>query len=637
MKKPARERLLASLYSIFWGVILVLCKVQPVAAQDSGTVKVYSPDISKFPSMVVYFDARNAQGAYLQNLTSGDVTVLEDDNSLPADAMSYITSGAQITVAFNPAPSLAYAPGAKTRFQLIQQQLIEWASLLPASDQDTFSLVTTGGILAEQLTNPKQWAQILQSYKPDLMNAKASLDSLNKAIDLANDTSPSPTMKRAILYITPIPSPADLKALPDIGARAAQLGVHVFVWMVGPSSSATSAEAKAFQQITTSTAGDFFMYSGTQTLPDLETYFKPLRGVYRLEYISKANQSGQHSIVVQVDQAGTQITSAPVSFKVNLQPPNPVLLSPPSLITRQWVRTSGSSDLILSPESITIKIQVEFPDGLTRPLRAVRLFVDGKLAAENTAEPFNQIVWPLDAYIKSGTHTIKVEIEDSLGLKQTTIDTPVKIVVTDKPVNFWEKLVNYTSSSQAWIALVIVAVVGVMALVFIIGSRRNWFNRLPGRSHKEMIDPVTQPVHIRMDDASPRLSATTPRSSVIRIPARLVRLDENSQQPIPGKSIAINQRELSFGSDPKKALFVLDSPSVSPLHARLTQTGEDVYILSDEGSVAGTWVNFAPVSSQGVRLVHGDLVHIGKLAFRFELANPSTARSPHVSHPGGEA
>jgi hypothetical protein len=263
--------------------------------------------------------------------------------------------------------------------------------------------------------------------------------------------------------------------------------------------------------------------------------------------------------------------------------------------------------------------------------------VDGKLAAENTVEPFDQINWPLDAYTKSGTHTIKVEIEDSLGLKQATIDTPVKIVVTEKPVSFWEKLVNYTSSSQAWIALAIIAFVGVLALVFIIGSRRNWFSRLPGRSHKETSDPVTQPVLIRMDDARPRPSATVPRSSVIRIPARLVRLDENSQQPIPGKSIAINQRELSFGSDPKKALFVLDSPSVSPLHARLTQTAEDVYILSDEGSVAGTWVNFAPVSSQGVRLVHGDLVHIGKLAFRFELATPPAARSPHVSHPDEEA
>jgi hypothetical protein len=637
MKKPARGRLTAGLCSLFWGLILVLCEVQPVAAQDNGTVQVYPPDISKFPNMVLYFDARDAQGAYLQNLTSGDVTVLEDNTSLPADALDYITSGAQIIVAFNPAPSLAYAPGAKTRFQLIQQQLIEWASLLPASDQDDFSLVTNGGILAEQLTNPKQWAQILQSYKPDLMTAVASLDSLNKALDLATDTNPSPNMKRAILYITPIPSPADLKTLPDIGARAKQLGVHVFVWMIGPSSSATSAEAKAFQQITSSTAGDFFMYSGTQALPDLETYFKPLRGVYRLEYTSAASQSGQHSITVQVNHTGTQLTSAPVTFKVTVQPPNPVLLSPPGVITRQWVRTSGSSDLILSPESITIKIQVEFPDGLTRPLRATRLFVDGKLAAENTVEPFDQINWPLDAYTKSGTHTIKVEIEDSLGLKQATIDTPVKIVVTEKPVSFWEKLVNYTSSSQAWIALAIIAFVGVLALVFIIGSRRNWFSRLPGRSHKETSDPVTQPVLIRMDDARPRPSATVPRSSVIRIPARLVRLDENSQQPIPGKSIAINQRELSFGSDPKKALFVLDSPSVSPLHARLTQTAEDVYILSDEGSVAGTWVNFAPVSSQGVRLVHGDLVHIGKLAFRFELATPPAARSPHVSHPDEEA
>jgi hypothetical protein len=633
MTKPARDRWLSVFFSLLWGLILVLGTVQPVIAQNYNTIQAYTPDISQFPSVVMYFDARNEQGAYLQNITAGDVTVLEDDKSLAADALSYVTSGAQIIVAFNPAPSLAFAPGAKTRFQLIQQQLIEWASLLPASDQDSFSLVTNGGTLAEQLSNPKQWASILQSYKPDLMNAKPGLDSLNKAIDLAGSSQATPTSKRAILYITPIPSPADMKTLPDIGARAAQLGIRVFVWMIGPSSAATSAEARDFQQITTSTQGDFFMYSGTQALPDLETYFKPLRGVYRLQYTSEASQSGQHSIALEVKSAGMLLTSTLVNFKISIQPPNPVLLAPPGIITRQWERVTGSSDLSLSPNSITIKFHVEFPDGLTRPLRAVRLYVNDKLAAETTTEPFNQIVWPLDAYTKSGTYTIKVEVEDTLGLKQDTINTPVKIVVAEKPVSLWDRIVNYTSSSEAWIALVVVAFVGVLALVFIIGSRRNWFSNLPGRSRKEMSDPVTQPVLIRMDDARPRPTVTTPRSSVVRIPARLVRLDEASQQPIPGKAIAINQRELSFGSDPKKALIVLDSPSVSPLHARLTQTGEDVYILSDEGSVAGTWVNFAPVSSQGVRLMHGDLVHIGKLAFRFELANPPAVRTPHVSRP----
>ncbi len=43
-------------------------------------------------------------------------------------------------------------------------------------------------------------------------------------------------------------------------------------------------------------------------------------------------------------------------------------------------------------------------------------------------------------------------------------------------------------------------------------------------------------------------------------------------------------------------------------------------IISDLGSVAGTWVNYTPISSTGVRLEDGDLVRIGKMSFRFQAA-----------------
>jgi hypothetical protein len=151
-----------------------------------------------------------------------------------------------------------------------------------------------------------------------------------------------------------------------------------------------------------------------------------------------------------------------------------------------------------------------------------------------------------------------------------------------------------------------------------------------------MKDPVTQPVDIQQDQ--PRKgkdvaseSPSWPRPSPNRnAPAWLVRLDENNQ-PVTGNTIPVLRRETTFGSSPQQASYVIPSPSVSGLHARLTLTRDGDYLLADTNSVAGTWVNFSPVSTAGVIVQHGDIIHLGQIGFRFEMANPSHVRAPQLS------
>ena len=76
---------------------------------------------------------------------------------------------------------------------------------------------------------------------------------------------------------------------------------------------------------------------------------------------------------------------------------------------------------------------VEFPDGLRRPIKVSRLFVDGKLVNEITTEPFTSLVWPLDAYTTSGPHVLRVEMEDILGLSRSSIEIPVNVEVEAAP------------------------------------------------------------------------------------------------------------------------------------------------------------------------------------------------------------
>jgi pSer/pThr/pTyr-binding forkhead associated (FHA) protein len=57
---------------------------------------------------------------------------------------------------------------------------------------------------------------------------------------------------------------------------------------------------------------------------------------------------------------------------------------------------------------------------------------------------------------------------------------------------------------------------------------------------------------------------------------------------------------------------------------------QGTFRLVDNGSVAGTWVNYAPVGPQGARLAHGDLIYAGRLGFRFNLREPGRQPKPVV-------
>ena len=58
------------------------------------------------------------------------------------------------------------------------------------------------------------------------------------------------------------------------------------------------------------------------------------------------------------------------------------------------------------------------------------------------------------------------------------------------------------------------------------------------------------------------------------------------------------------------------------MHARLIRQAAGDYLLRDQGSVAGTWVNFELVPDEGRHLKHGDLIYVGRARFRFRLPTP---------------
>jgi hypothetical protein len=159
------------------------------------------------------------------------------------------------------------------------------------------------------------------------------------------------------------------------------------------------------------------------------------------------------------------------------------------------------------------------------------------------------------------------------------------------------------------------------------------------KDRKAKEDPLTQPV-VALTEPSvsatnkvksqPRFSWMSARQSrVPSAPAYLIRLT-NGGEPASAMPIPILEADMTFGTDPVQSMHVLDDPSIAPLHARIKQTDEDIFVIIDHGSVAGTWVNFEPVPREGVRLAHGDRIHFGQMIYRFDLSQPPAESEPKI-------
>lgn len=623
---------------ILFLLVVPLSKVSTAAAQEKNALVISAAEITSFPAIQFRMDAYDSQGNFLDGLKSGDILIDEDGQTQKVQTLKKIQDGLQIILVLNTASSMANQANGTSEYQLIQKALIEWAKSLPAQMQDDFSFSTPTGLFLIRQHDPQLLIKALTDYQPDFAKAQASLGSLAEAIDLATDPLDSTAMKRAILYITPALPASVSAALPDLTNRATKTGVKIHVWQVGKNSTPTADGSNPLQLLAETTGGRYQEIPQSAPLPEVEPLFQSQRFTYQVSYESTIKTSGSHSLSVQVNQAGQNLTSNSSSFNVTVQPPNPIFLSPPTAIKRTWDGSANKAAPLLTPTNLPLQILIEFPDQHSRPLKATRLFVNDKLVQENTAPPFDRFTWPLDSLTTPTRQMLRVEAVDSLGLSGSSIESPVDITI-DQPAK--NSLIDRVSGRSMVAIAAVTAAGGILALVLVLNGTQRRSSRNRSKSDKKrMKDPVTQPIPIRQEPsgtgkakvASSRIASSKPvaswpvpawpRPGAQNAPARLVALDEN-EQPITGGAIPLSRQEITFGADPRRATQVLESPTVDPLHARLFRDAGDIFYLADQDSIAGTWINYAPVTSNGARLEHGDLIHIGKVVFRFELLDPN--------------
>lgn len=624
------SRLALSLCLAFLWVSLL--PASAFAAQTSSGVTLSLVETDAFPELRFYFETYDESGRFIEDLQPEEVQAVEDGVPRPVELLEKFEPGVQFIAAINTAPVFLNQVGGVSLYGKVQEALAGWAQTQDAGGLGDYSLASNTGLQAIRLTDPQEFGSAVQSYQPDLLTLQPSMVSLSQALDLATDPNPSPLMKRTILYVTGLPLSTQVAALPNMADRAAQLGVRIQVWLVGYPGQENTVAGEALRQMAERTGGSLFSYSGLEEFPDIQTYLQPLRYVYRASYPSGIRASGPHRLAVQVQRDGLLFTSQERVFDLTVLPPNPILIAPPTQLQRVWSQPEDKKEKPrLEPETFAVQFLVEFPDGHRREIVRTRLLVDGEAVAEKTQPPFDVLDWPLAAYTETGKRWIKVQVEDQLGFIQETIEVPVEVAVEPARQGLFGGLV---SPERLTIAAAVLVAGAILAVVLFSASRRR--RTLPtARSRRAARDPVTQPVPIRQEPPLQRSAAADVKTSrrpetPLPAPARLTRVVEDSLA-VEGNYIPLSRNQVTFGSDASQAMIALDDPSVSKLHARLHHTTDGRYLLNDAGSISGTWVNYTPVSPLGVQLQHGDLIHFGWMAFRFELSNPGELPQPVVT------
>lgn len=668
--------LLMMLASLFTSLLIA---PHSVNAQNGAVVSIHSLDTSKFPAVTFNLNITDENGDFVSNLAASDLQIIENQKNLPVDNISTIKANVQIVVALNTSLVMVNQFGGKNTYQKIQQTLLDWVKRQPIGTQDDFNLAVNDGLLGLHLSQPADWLKVISSYQPNLYVVPTNLNSLNSAIEMSTDPNIPVDIKKEILYVSPAPAPTFLDIVPTMIQRAQKAGVRVDVWMVSASPVVTAKGADGLKQLAESTSGEYLVYTGREDLPDPDTYLNQIRRQYQVTYQSGITRGGTQSLALQINSGEASLDSNELTFPLDIQPPNPILLDPPNFITLPVVTMLGK-ETVQPPLNQIIKALIEFPDGHPRDLTRSQLYVDGELVVENTSAPFDEFLWPVVDYEENSRHMLQVKVEDSLGLSRAS--SPVPVDILQNPLS--RTLLDEIASSERLLtaSAIAAALLAVIILLWLTSrkSRFKFASSSPAARQRSAADPsysqTTRPIrkinksepppfgpaplepssHRRAQSKSNGQTTTqpprglvlakpngqtptqppfglspsksdnkvvsdlpiSPRGMTLAKPACLTRLDQTNK-PISGGEYQITRPEITIGSSPNKSILVIDLPSVDGLHARLVRTQDDNYFLADCGSIGGTWVNFAPVSARGVHLADGDLIHFGRTPFRFEL------------------
>ncbi len=574
-------------------------------AQDALRLHLSEPDLANFPQVTLYAQVLDGAGLRQRGLGSEDFSLEEDSNPILAFSVGEETVGAQLVYAINTDVGLRIRDTlGRSRFDLAKAALLDiWSR--PEFGQleiDDLTLLTNDQVLAQHSDSAAELASSLNAAQPTFEQVGAGYELLFRSLDYFSSGDPNSARPTSLIFVTTLlRQPRDIP-LTNIITRARSTGTAIYPVLMGEITDEDQPELEILLRLAEETGGQLIRFDNPVGLDSLAETILSQRKQYRLEYRSAAAESGPHQIRVLVGGEGT---SAITNFVLQIEPAQVTLLNVPAQIERSTDDPALPLE-DLPPTTADIAFGVSYPDGYVRPIVSSRLIVDGEVVAQSGTAPMDALEWDLRPILTSGQYNLQVAVTDSLGLEGISQPATVTFQVQAPP----RGLSAIQPALGSLLLALAVLLAGIFFAAFIITSRK------PRGKEMDLAEPI-RPALLRRA-ALQREHPDEP------VEAYLVPLNPSDEYiPLVGTDTIL-------GRDPSHAAVPIEDASVERMHARLIRQADGEYLIRDQGTTAGTWINYAEVPAAGQRLRHGDVVHLGAAGFRFELADAPPPRPIRV-------
>lgn len=584
---------------------LALVTVANSAAQSQINLQVSPPIVERFPRVDLRVAVTDGTGGLVQRLTVEDFEILEDEQLVEDFQIEEISVGTVQTYVFNTGPGLRVRDSrGRSRFDFIRSALIDAWQLPEASEtgRDDLTLLTSDGLLVEHSGVVAELSTALDHAEPTFSDQAEGYDLLLSALEYTGSADPDKSTVSNLIFVTSLlQSPRDIP-IPDIAARARAKRTLIFPVLIGAEDMLETPEADNLRLLAQDTGGELIIFDQEIGLTFLTQRMLSQRTQYLLTYVSQITLPGDHQLRLNLDTDLGQAESSRMDFRLDLTPPDIAFINPPNEIRRETDDLNLTVDQI-PPTSQSLDLLFTFPDGYERPVTSSQLIVDEQVIQTKSEPPFDAFEWDLSVYTETGLHTLRAMIVDSFGMEANSVDVPVLVSIS-RPPGGLAALRPALGSLLTALGVLIAGVILAVALL----SRG-------GRTRLRPSVKVSPRVN-RVDRIALRRSGPAEAFLIPLQPA--------------GDPIDLTGADLILGSDASLAAVVIDDPSVGGMHARIIRQADGGYLVRDQGSVAGTWVNFELVPEDGRLLRQGDRIQLGRVEFRFRLPGDAPTREIKV-------
>jgi hypothetical protein len=633
------------------GALHAQSQVREIVIPEDGV------DISAFPSISVRAIVSDDTRSRVAGLDEGDFTLQEDGREIPF-TLSESEVGVQVVFVLDASLSVRQAGSSGyTRLEEGKQVIYDFATNTMAEGLDQVAVLapassTTIQKVAPLPDDPADFTSFRNTVRdgtylyelPADIQATPLNDMVSRALDILAGAESG--MHRAVVVISDGVDVISDRQVADIVNRANQFNIPIYTVIFGPANNWGGAAESNMKRLSLDTFGDHFQLAATGRNPEpiedviaeamnpLHTKLAGQRTQYVLTYSSGIFSPGSHEVAISVGNK-----SARRSISVNIQPPEVAVAEPSAGAT--ITRSTDDPNLPLEeiePRTQTVAFQVTFPDGFERDLSTVELLVDGVAVLDTCTPPCSEITWNI-AGLGAGSHSVRIRVQDQQGLSAesrevpislaiivpTPIPTPVptaaapQVVVTPVAVSCEETysgIQRILRCSPEFFAIGALAVAIVALVLVVVVMRRP----------RQAVANVAKKVK---DATIAFFPSQMPPSPALEAKATLEVIEGDDAYTLP---IELRAASTRLGRDEDLVQVAFQNRSVSRLHARIAveqdRQGDERFVLYDEGSTSGSYVNFQPVGINGQPLQDGDIIHLGSLQLRFNVKAPK----PEVVH-----